>query len=94
MLELVAVIATVAAAVGGFLAYAHAETKAVAAQEVAIHAASAGHPGAIKASEELKTRLAHAEDRISLLEGDGKVTREVLHRIEKKIDDLARPRRR
>jgi hypothetical protein len=93
LIEMLAVLVAVVAAVGGFLAYAHAESKAIAAQSVAIHAATPAHGGADLQFAKVDARLSHFEKRLSHLEGDSRVTAEILMRIEKKIDALHKRRR-
>lgn len=90
LVELVAVLVAIAAAGGGFLAYAHAETRSIAAQAVAVHAATPGHPGTSKEQERLRSEIDQVEARLSRLEGDSRVTAEILRRIEQKIDKLAK----
>lgn len=94
VVDIIAAVAAVCAAVGGFLAYAHAESKAIARDEVALHAARPAHADSIRKHAELEAKNEHQDERIGRLESQALVMSEILGRIENKIDTLSERRHR
>ena len=92
--EMIAAATALAASVGGYVVYDRAESRAVAQQAVAQHAAHPAHTDAVREHAEMRAELKHNLERIGRLEAQGLVMSEILLRIEDKVDAIGQGKRR